>query len=160
MARSCASRHIFPSRPPSKPPGFRRSDVAGERRDPSRALDAYNRRDVDALLEELDPEVEWRSAILMPLGREARVHRGHEGVREGLRDLYEALAEFRVEYSEIRDLSDRIVGVGRVRVPERQSGVETEAPLTSVIDVKNGKGIRVWNYLDPREALEAAGLTE
>jgi hypothetical protein len=81
-----------------------------------RAADAYNRRDVEALLRELDLEVEWHSAILMPLGREARMHRGHQGVREGLRDLYEALAGFHVEYSEIRDLSDRIVGIGRVRI--------------------------------------------
>jgi ketosteroid isomerase-like protein len=125
-----------------------------------RAADAYNRRDVEALLKELDPEVEWRSAILMPLGREARVHRGHRGVREGLRDVYEALAEFHVEYSEIRDLSDRIVGIGRVRMRDRQSGVETESPLVSVTDVKNGKGIRVWNYLDPKEAFEATGLRE
>jgi len=109
---------------------------------------------------ELDPDVEWRSAILMPLGREARVHRGDQSVREGLRDLYEALSEFHVEYSEIRDLSDRIVGIGRVRIRERQRGVETESPLISVIDVKDGKGIRVWNYLDPKEALEAAGLSE
>src|SRR5829696_4406111 len=125
-----------------------------------RAADAYNRRDIDTLLRELDPEVEWRSAILMPLGREARVHRGDQSVREGLRDLYEALSEFHVEYSEIRDLSDRIVGIGRVRIREKHSGVETESPLVSVTDVKSGKGIRVWNYLDPKEALEAARLRD
>jgi len=125
-----------------------------------RAADACNRGDVDALLRELDPEVEWRSAILMPLGREARVHRGHEGVRDGVQVVYETLAEFQVEYSEIRDLSDRIVGIGRVRMRDSQSGVETEAPLVSVTDVKNGKGIRIWNYVDPQEAPEAAGLRE
>jgi hypothetical protein len=43
---------------------------------------------------------------------------------------------------------------------DRQSGVETESPLVSVTDVKNGKGIRVWNYLDPKEAFEATGLRE
>jgi ketosteroid isomerase-like protein len=125
-----------------------------------RAADAYNRRDVEALLKELDPEVEWRSAILMPLGREARVHRGHEGVREGVQVVYETLAEFQVEYSEIRDQSDRIVGIGRVRMRDRQSGVETESPMVSVTDVKNGKGIRVWNYVDPREAREVAAPQE
>ena len=72
----------------------------------------------------------------------------------------EALAEFHVQYFEIRDLSDRIVGIGRIRMRDRQSGVETESPLISVTDVKNGRGIRVWNYLDPKEALEAAGLSE
>ena len=123
-----------------------------------RAVDAYNRRDLDALLRELDPEVEWRSAILMPLGREARVHRGHEGVRDGVQVVYEALAEFQVAYSEVRDLSNRIVGIGRVRMRDRHNGGETESPLISVIDVKNGKGIRVWNYLDPKKALRAAGV--
>jgi hypothetical protein len=28
-----------------------------------RAVEAYNRRDVDAFLEEFDPSVEWRSLI-------------------------------------------------------------------------------------------------
>ena len=72
--------------------------------------------------------MEWRSAILMPLGREARVHQGHTGVREGLRNVYEALAEVHVEYSEIRDLSDRIVGIGRVRMRERESEVRPSRP--------------------------------
>jgi hypothetical protein len=38
-----------------------------------RALNAGNRRDIEALLEELDPEVEWHSAILASLGGEATV---------------------------------------------------------------------------------------
>jgi hypothetical protein len=29
-----------------------------------------------------------------------------------------------------------------------------------VTDVKNGKGIRVWNYVDPREAREVAAPQE
>ena len=79
------------------------------------------------------------------------MHRGHQGVREDS-ETCTRRSPFHVEYSEIRDLSDRIVGIGRVRIRDRQSGVETESPLISVIDVKNGKGIRVWNYLDPKDA--------
>ena len=30
----------------------------------------------------------------------------------------------------------------------------------TVTDMKNGKAIRIWTYLDPQEALEAAGLSE
>jgi hypothetical protein len=59
---------------------------------------------------------------------------------------------------EVRDLSERIVGIGRIRMRERDSGVETESPLVSVTHVNNGKGIRVWNYLNPEEVPEAAGL--
>ena len=40
-----------------------------------RGTEAYNRRDVDALLTELDPDVEWHSALLIPFGGEATVSR-------------------------------------------------------------------------------------
>jgi hypothetical protein len=46
-----------------------------------RFIDAYNRRDVEAMLEDLDPAVEWRPAFPLSLG-EATVYRGHEGARE------------------------------------------------------------------------------
>ena len=125
-----------------------------------RSIDAYNRRDVDALLETLDPDVEWHSALMVPLGGEATVYRGHEGIRELFRDLDEALDEWHAEFPEIRDLGDRIVAIGHVRTRGRGSGAETESPLASVCDIKNGKAIRVRTYLDPEEALEAAGLSE
>jgi ketosteroid isomerase-like protein len=125
-----------------------------------RFADANNRRDVEALLEELDADVEWQSAVLGSLGGEATVHRGHDGVREMLRDLYEAFSEFRVEFSDIRDLGDRVVAIGRWITRGEESGVETTPPLASVVDFKDGKAIRVRSYLDPKEALEAAGLQE
>jgi ketosteroid isomerase-like protein len=69
-----------------------------------RGTEAYNRRDVDALLKELDPDVEWHSALLIPFGGEATVSRGHDGVREVLGEVCEALADIHLDYSEIRDL--------------------------------------------------------
>ena len=125
-----------------------------------RGTEAYNRQDVDALLEELDPEVEWHSALLIPFGGEATVSRGHDGVREVLGEVNEALAEIHLEYSDIRDLGDRIVGIGRIRTRGKLSGAVTELDFGTVTDMKDGKGIRIWTYLDPQEALEAAGLEE
>ncbi len=125
-----------------------------------RGVDAYNRRDVEALLEVLDPEVEWHPGVLIPFEGEARVYRGHEGVREMVDDVFEALAEIYTEYSEIRDLGDRVVAIGRLRTRGRESGAEIESAFGSVTDVRNGKAIRVRTYLDPKEALEAAGLRE
>ena len=52
-----------------------------------RGTEAYNRTDVEALLHDLDPEVEWHSALLIPFGGEATVSRGHDGVREVMRDV-------------------------------------------------------------------------
>jgi ketosteroid isomerase-like protein len=123
-----------------------------------RAFDAINRRDAEALPSELDPEVEWHGAILMAMGGKRTVYRGHEGVREWLRDPYETLSEFHAEYAEIRDLGDRTVAIGHVRGLGRGSGAEIESPHSTVVEFKNGKGIRIRTYLDPNEALEAAGL--
>ena len=125
-----------------------------------RFADANNRRDVEALLAELDADVEWQSAVLGSLGGEATVHRGHDGVREMLSDLYEAFSEFKVSFYDIRDLGDRVVAIGRWITRGEGSGVETTPPLASVVDFRNGKAIRVRSYLDPNDALEAAGLRE
>jgi ketosteroid isomerase-like protein len=38
--------------------------------------------------------------------------------------------------------------------------VEIESPLAYVIDLKDGKAIRVRTYLDPKQALEAATSPE
>jgi SnoaL-like domain len=74
----------------------------------TRGLEAGNRGDVETLLEALDPEVAWHSALHALLGGEATVYRGHDGVGEMLRDLYEAFDEIHIEISEIRDLGDRL----------------------------------------------------
>jgi hypothetical protein len=61
-----------------------------------RGLEAGNRGDVEVLLEELDPKVEWHSALHAVLGGDQTVFRGHDGVREMLRDLNEALGEIHI----------------------------------------------------------------
>ena len=125
-----------------------------------RCLDANQRRDVDAMLEEFDPTVEFHDAMPMLLGGETTVYRGHDGVRDLMRELWEALDETKVEFAEIRDLGERMVATGRLRTRGRGSGIETESPYGVVADFANGKAIRVWTYLDTAETLEAAGLRE
>jgi uncharacterized protein len=125
-----------------------------------RAVDAINRRDLETLLPELDPEVEWHSAILMRLGGQRTVYRGHEGMREFFRDMFETLSEIQSEYSEIRDLGDRTVAIGRISPGGAASGAEIESPIGTVVEYKNGKAIRIRTFLDHKEALEAAGLRE
>ncbi len=125
-----------------------------------RGLEAFNRRDVDSLLDELDPDVEWHSALPVLLGGQGAVYRGHQGVRELLRDNDEVFAEYRVEVSETQDLGDRLLGFGRVRTRGEESGIKMESTWCFVIDLKDGKAIRIRTYLDRKAALEAAGLSE
>jgi ketosteroid isomerase-like protein len=121
--------------------------------------EAANRRDVEAALMECDPEVEWYPALQLLLG-EATVYKGHDAIRAMVREAEEILAEIHYEYSEIRDLGDRIVGIGRFRARGKGSDVEAESPLGYLVEFDNGKVIRMRAYLDPKEALEAAGLRE
>jgi ketosteroid isomerase-like protein len=123
-----------------------------------RGIDAGNRQDVEGILAELDPEVEWHAALPI-LGGDA-VYRGHDGVREFLPEVWAVLADPRFEFPEIRDLGDQVVGVGHFRGRGKGSGVVTETPFAYVVDFRGGKAIRVRSYLDPKEALDAAGLSE
>jgi uncharacterized protein len=125
-----------------------------------RGLEAGNRGDVETLLEELDPDVEWHSALHALLGGGATVFRGHDGVREMLGDLNGAFDEIHIEISEIRDLGDGLVVIGRTRARGKASGADVETPIGFVTEVKNGKTISIRGYLDPKEALAAAGLRQ
>jgi ketosteroid isomerase-like protein len=121
-----------------------------------RGSDAANHRDVEGLLAELAPEVEWHPAMAALLG-ETTVYRGHEGVRAWLRDQAESFGESRIEYSEIRAIGARVVAIGRLFTRGKESGANTESPVGWVVEFKNGKVIHAKAYLDPKEALEAVG---
>ena len=122
-----------------------------------RAVEATNRRDLDALVEELDPQVEWHSALV---GLGTAVYRGTVGVRELFRDADETLEGMVFEVSEVRDLSDRVLALGRLRARGHESGVETDVSFNQVADFRNGKLLRLRSFLDREEALKAAGLSQ
>jgi ketosteroid isomerase-like protein len=122
-----------------------------------RFVDAFNRGDVEGVLELLDPAIEWRPALPLLLG-EATVYRGHRGARKWLRDLHAVVDRAHLEYPRIRDLGNRVLAIGRLRIRGKGSGAETESPFAHLTDIKDGKAIRIWTYLDPQEAFEAAGL--
>jgi ketosteroid isomerase-like protein len=125
-----------------------------------RGCEAYNRRDVEALLEAVDPELVWQPLMPVLLGGNATVYRGHEGVREVVSELDSAFPDLRVDLSEVRDFGGRLLAIGRLRGRGRESGVETETTIVFLVELKNGRAARIREYLDPKEALEAAGLSE
>jgi ketosteroid isomerase-like protein len=125
-----------------------------------RALDAYNRRDIDAFMERFDATVETHPLNLAMFAREATVYYGHDGIREFIRDVDEALSETQVEVLEVRDLGERVVAGGRLHARGRASGAEIESPIGWVVDFASGKVVRMRDYPDFTGALEAAGLRE
>jgi ketosteroid isomerase-like protein len=125
-----------------------------------RATEAANRGEWAAMLEELDPDVEWYPGLLSSVEGGRPVYRGHDGVREWIQYFEEVFAEVHTEYSDTRDLGDRIVAIGRFSARGEASGAATESPIAYIVEYENAKATRVRSYLEPQEALEAAGLSE
>ena len=125
-----------------------------------RVADAHTRRDVDALLAILSPDVEWEDPVWWT--ESMRVYKGHQEVREWFeRALVEPWESFRVEAEEVIPVGDdRVVAGGFVRGRGRGSGVETEVRGWLVFWIEDGLITRRCLFRDRAEALEAAGLSE
>ncbi|MCD6015080.1 MAG: SnoaL-like domain [Solirubrobacterales bacterium] len=123
-----------------------------------RAIDAFNRRDLEAFLALCDPDLEFISYLMQVDGGEP--YHGRDGVRswwEGLLDVY---PDFIAELEDVRDAGD--LTIARLRM--HGHGVESDAPMEQMLwqvgEWRHGKII--WWCFVPTEAqaLEAAGLRE
>jgi ketosteroid isomerase-like protein len=119
----------------------------------------FARGDVDAVLERLDPDVDWRPAIAPILGVEAV--RGREAVREFFtRELFEGFDEFRAEPIAYEDLGDAVLVTVRYVGRGESSGLEIDQTFASLYRLRGGKTVTMRDYSTREEALEAAGLSE
>jgi ketosteroid isomerase-like protein len=121
-------------------------------------LDAFNRRDLDAFLAFMDPEVELTARFMEVEGDP--YFRGHSGVREWWRALLGIFPDFRVEVLEMRDLGDALVIAMRVHGHGVDSGVPFGEQMWQTSKVRDGKVTWWRNFGSEAEALEAAGLSE
>ena len=125
-----------------------------------KAYEAFARGDVEAVLERLDPDVDWRPAIAPILGVDAV--RGREAVRDFLtRDLFEGFDQFRAEPLEFDDLGDDAVLVTARYVGRGESsGIELDQTFATLYRLRDGKAVSMRDYSTRAQALEAAGLSE
>jgi ketosteroid isomerase-like protein len=125
----------------------------------TRAVDAFNRRDVDGLFAELaTPDFEWHGAAVRALGGDE--YRGREGVERLHRDQSENWEELQNVAEEFRDLGDRVLVLGRLEGRGKGSGVPVDQPLVTIVDFRGERIWRARNYFDRAEGLRAAGLSE
>lgn len=124
-----------------------------------RAVDAYNRRDVDGFFAELaTPDFEWFPGLVRALGSGG--YQGRDGVERFYADTRENWEEMRTVAEEFRDLGDRVLVLGRLEGRGKGSGAVVRAPLTGIYDFRGDRICRIRVYLDREEGLRAAGLTE
>ena len=81
---------------------------------------AFAARDVEAVLELIDPDVVFRAVTSEAAGR-SEPYRGHEGIREYFTDVARVWEDLRLTPQEFRPLHDFVLVTGRVsaRSPSR-----------------------------------------
>ena len=106
---------------------------------------------VEDALAYADPAIVWNPA-------EESATQGHDAVRaslvrwKGEWDDYELLPE------EFEHIGDRVVAAVRLRGRGRGSGVEVDARFYDVFTLREGKIVRMDQFTQRSEALEAAAL--
>jgi hypothetical protein len=122
-----------------------------------RGYEAFARGDLDAVFDLFDPDIEAHDPPEMP---DAAIHRGHEAVRRDWEQTYELFENFTIELEETLDCGDDVAVFLRYRGRGSESGAAVEASMTHVWTVRNGKAIRLRQFLDRDKALKAVGLSE
>jgi hypothetical protein len=113
-----------------------------------------NRDEWEAFVQMTHPELVFIPLRAPVQGR----YLGHEGLDEFVADTRETFDVFEWHAEEIRDLGDRVLGIGTLRLRGRGSQIETEVPAPVLVTYENGLIARFQSFPDRDSALRAAGL--
>jgi ketosteroid isomerase-like protein len=122
-----------------------------------RSIEAYNKRDFEALelINDPDVELDWSASH----GFQAGVYRGWEEVMGFYRNFLGTFEKVEVEPEHFVEAGDLVVVPNSAQVQGRD-GIETTAHSALVFEVRGGRIARICLYQETGEALEAAGVEE
>lgn len=120
------------------------------------ALDAFNKRNLGALLSLMDDDVE---ALPRQSGVEG-VYHGHDGIRQWWKNTLDAIPDLTIEVVEVRDLGDLTISTLNQRGHGAGSATPIDEAIWQVIRWRRGKSIWWGNFRTRSEGLKAAGLAE
>jgi uncharacterized protein len=115
---------------------------------------SFSRGDLDAVLADLDPAIEWHQAQGLPHGG---LYRGVDEVR---RNIFEPLdaewwSEFDAAPDEFLESGDQVVVLGRYRGTAKGSGKVLDVPFVHVWTLRDTLAIRFRQFLDTAGWVEA-----
>jgi ketosteroid isomerase-like protein len=117
-----------------------------------RFIEAYNEGDLDGLVALADPNIEWEVAPEHPA---ATTHRGFDAVRDYHEDWRNTLHDLRIDLRSIAASRDTVVTVCGLRGQGTESGADVEVEIAFLTTFRDGKAVRVEEFLDPAEAMRA-----
>jgi ketosteroid isomerase-like protein len=106
--------------------------------------------EVDEALPYADPGIVWNPVEELPT-------QGHDAVRASLAHWKAEWDDYKVMPEEFADMGDRVVVTVRLRGRGRGSGVEIDARFYDVYTLRDGKIVRMDQFTERSEALEAVG---
>jgi ketosteroid isomerase-like protein len=121
------------------------------------SLEAWNRDDLEGVLEYMSPEWEWHPARLFP-GTDA-VYRGKEGFTRFWNTFREPWESIRIEVERIEDLGDRVLVLIMFYGKGKLSGVDAATEYANLLTFRDGLVSYQVGYSDWKSALEAVGLS-
>lgn len=123
-----------------------------------RAIEAFNRRDVSALVGLSDDDLEIVSVLTAAnLGRST--YRTLEAWTSYFAAMDETWEEWQLQNFRLLDAGDDCVACLCSMVGKgKHSGVPVERPTGIIFQFRHARLWRIRSYLDPDEALEAVGL--
>jgi ketosteroid isomerase-like protein len=122
-----------------------------------RSIQAWNRGDLVEWLAVFAPDAEWHATGGFP---DQAVYRGRAGLERYWAEIWGGLDELSLSVSEVRAIGDKVLFAVLARGLGKRSKAPWEQPRWFVATMRDGLTVRVETYVDPKEALEAAGLRE
>lgn len=116
------------------------------------AYEGFGRRDLDAVLSVMDPDIEWDATDALA---HTGVYHGHEGVSEYISSLSEAWQEFHLNPEQFTESGDgaHVMVLGSVKGKLAANGQDVEARFAHVLQLEDGKVTRLKVCLDREAAL-------
>ena len=121
-----------------------------------RLQDAVNRWDADAWIAVAHPDMTLSSSVLAQV--EDATFRGHDGIRDYMRQLEEGLGRPRYEAEEVLESGDRVYGRMRVTASGPASGATLAIEVGLVATVRDGLIAAIDAFPDADEGLRAFGI--
>ena len=122
-----------------------------------RAIDAFNRRDLDAASRDVDSEVEvdWSRSR----GLEAGIYCGEQAARGFWSTFLDVFDQVTMTPDEFIECGSHVVVPNRTRLSGRD-GIKVEARSAFVVKLRHGRIVEWTLYQETADALEAVGLRE
>lgn len=114
-----------------------------------RGFDAMRRGDVEALLADCDPEIEFAAFVSAVEGHD---YHGHDGMRKFFSDIRQAWDLWEPRPEQFEATGDVVLGSGTTLVRGKGSGVEMTIGWGQVFRMRDGKVMWTKIYTDRNDA--------